>query len=201
MSPRDRIVALVRECGALAAARALAEEYADAAREDLAGLPRIALPGSPRVAAGLHSRARPLKTRGRDESRRRGRASRSPFATSCAATSTSTTCLAPRRSPTGSFDSLERELKDIEGRFPEFVTPDSPTQRVGEKPSDDFASFDHPVPMLSLDNTYSEEDPQGIRATHLPHRRGAIDSIHGGVEDRWGLALPCISAMGRSIVP
>ena len=56
------------------------------------------------------------------------------------------------------FDSLERELKDIEGRFPELVTPDSPTQRVGEKPSDDFASFDHPVPMLSLDNTYSEEE-------------------------------------------
>ena len=56
------------------------------------------------------------------------------------------------------FDGLERELREIEERFPDLVTPDSPTRRVGERPSDEFPSFVHRVPMLSLDNTYSEEE-------------------------------------------
>jgi DNA ligase (NAD+) len=56
------------------------------------------------------------------------------------------------------YDRLERELRDLEAAHPELVTPDSPTQRVGEKPSEAFAPFVHRVPMLSLDNTYSEEE-------------------------------------------
>jgi DNA ligase (NAD+) len=56
------------------------------------------------------------------------------------------------------YDALERELRDLEAQFPELVTPDSPTQRVGERPSDEFPSFVHQVPMLSLDNTYSEDE-------------------------------------------
>jgi DNA ligase (NAD+) len=56
------------------------------------------------------------------------------------------------------YDRLERELRELEGRFPELVTPDSPTQRVGEKPSDEFPSFVHSSAMLSLDNTYSEDE-------------------------------------------
>jgi len=56
------------------------------------------------------------------------------------------------------FDALERELRELEARFPELVSPDSPTQRVGEKPSEEFPTFVHRVPMLSLDNTYSEEE-------------------------------------------
>ena len=56
------------------------------------------------------------------------------------------------------YDALERELRDLEAAHPELVTPDSPTQRVGEKPSEGFAAFAHRVPMLSLDNTYSEEE-------------------------------------------
>jgi DNA ligase (NAD+) len=56
------------------------------------------------------------------------------------------------------YDRLERELRDLEAEHPELVTPDSPTQRVGERPSDDFPSVRHRVPMLSLDNTYSEEE-------------------------------------------
>ena len=58
----------------------------------------------------------------------------------------------------GEFDALERELRELEARFPELVSPDSPTQRVGEKPSEEFPTFVHRVPMLSLDNTYSEEE-------------------------------------------
>jgi DNA ligase (NAD+) len=56
------------------------------------------------------------------------------------------------------YDALERELRDLEAEHPELVTPDSPTQRVGEKPSDEFPTFVHRVPMLSLDNTYSEDE-------------------------------------------
>jgi DNA ligase (NAD+) len=56
------------------------------------------------------------------------------------------------------YDRLERELRDLEAQHPELVTPDSPTQRVGERPSEEFPSFTHRVPMLSLDNTYSEDE-------------------------------------------
>jgi DNA ligase (NAD+) len=56
------------------------------------------------------------------------------------------------------YDALERELRDLEAEFPDLVTPDSPTQRVGEKPSEEFPTFVHRVPMLSLDNTYSGEE-------------------------------------------
>jgi DNA ligase (NAD+) len=56
------------------------------------------------------------------------------------------------------YDALERELRDIEARFPDLVTPDSPTQRVGETPSEEFPTFLHRVRMLSLDNTYNEDE-------------------------------------------
>jgi len=56
------------------------------------------------------------------------------------------------------YDALERELRELETRYPDLVTPDSPTQRVGEKPSDEFPTWEHRVPMLSLDNTYSEDE-------------------------------------------
>jgi len=56
------------------------------------------------------------------------------------------------------YDRLERELRELEAQFPELVTPDSPTQRVGERPSESFPTCVHRVPMLSLDNTYNEEE-------------------------------------------
>jgi DNA ligase (NAD+) len=56
------------------------------------------------------------------------------------------------------YDELYKELVDLETQFPKLVTPDSPTQRVGGKPLQVFAQIQHRVPMLSLDNTYSEEE-------------------------------------------
>jgi DNA ligase (NAD+) len=56
------------------------------------------------------------------------------------------------------YDRLYKELTDLETKFPEFVTPDSPTQRVGGRPLQAFAQIQHRVPMLSLDNTYSEDE-------------------------------------------
>jgi len=56
------------------------------------------------------------------------------------------------------YDALLAELKALEAEHPQLVTPDSPTQRVGERASGGFAAFKHRLPMLSLDNTYSLED-------------------------------------------
>ena len=56
------------------------------------------------------------------------------------------------------YDRLYKELVDLETRFPELISPDSPTQGVGEKPLKAFAQVTHRVPMLSLDNTYSEDE-------------------------------------------
>ena len=56
------------------------------------------------------------------------------------------------------YDRLYKELVDLEAEFPKLVTPDSPTQRVGGTPLQAFAQIEHRVPMLSLDNTYSEDE-------------------------------------------
>lgn len=56
------------------------------------------------------------------------------------------------------FDALDRELRDLEAAHPELITPDSPTQRVGETPLSEFPSLAHQEPMLSLENTYSEDE-------------------------------------------
>ena len=56
------------------------------------------------------------------------------------------------------FDKLMRELKDLEAKHPKLLTPDSPTQRVGGKPREGFVKVPHSSPMLSLDNTYNEEE-------------------------------------------
>ena len=56
------------------------------------------------------------------------------------------------------YDRLYRELVELERQFPQLVTPDSPTQRVSEKPMEGFRPVRHAVPMLSLDNTYSQEE-------------------------------------------
>jgi DNA ligase (NAD+) len=56
------------------------------------------------------------------------------------------------------YDALYRELADLEGQHPELQTPDSPTQKVGGKPLEQFTQVTHRTPMLSLDNTYSEEE-------------------------------------------
>src|SRR5437660_2753777 len=56
------------------------------------------------------------------------------------------------------YDELMRELRALEEAFPEFITPDSPTQRVGGAPTELFAPARHRVPMLSLDNAFSWEE-------------------------------------------
>lgn len=56
------------------------------------------------------------------------------------------------------YDELIEKLRRLEGKHPELITPDSPTQRVGGRPADGFPEFVHRRPMLSLDNSYSIEE-------------------------------------------
>jgi len=56
------------------------------------------------------------------------------------------------------LDSLKKELFDLEQKYPEFITPDSPTQRIGGKPLDKFEKVKHPQPMLSFNDAFSQED-------------------------------------------
>jgi DNA ligase (NAD+) len=59
------------------------------------------------------------------------------------------------------YDKLFAELKLLEGKYPELITPESPTQRVSEQPIKDFEQVTHSIPMLSIDNTYSAD---GLKA-------------------------------------
>jgi len=56
------------------------------------------------------------------------------------------------------YDSLLKELRDLEEMHPDLVLPDSPTRRVSGKPLDEFPQVEHKVAMLSLDNCYSQEE-------------------------------------------
>lgn len=67
------------------------------------------------------------------------------------------------------FDALLRELQALEAEHPALVTPDSPTQRVGGRPAEGFATVAHLVPMLSLDNAYTETE---LRAFDERVRKG-----------------------------
>jgi len=60
--------------------------------------------------------------------------------------------------PDVEYDRLVRELQSLEEDHPELVTPDSPTQRVGDRPIEAFGTIEHRLPMLSLDNAFSEDE-------------------------------------------
>lgn len=56
------------------------------------------------------------------------------------------------------YDQLVKRLEELERQYPELITPDSPTQRIGEEITGEFPTVEHRIPMLSLDNTYNEEE-------------------------------------------
>ena len=56
------------------------------------------------------------------------------------------------------YDRLFHLLKDLESKYSEFITPDSPTQRVASELTKEFPQVRHLTPMLSLDNSYNEDD-------------------------------------------
>jgi len=64
--------------------------------------------------------------------------------------------------PDAEYDRIFRALEELEKKFPELVTTDSPTQRVGAAPLKEFGQVRHTIPMLSLANAFSEEELQGF---------------------------------------
>jgi DNA ligase (NAD+) len=72
--------------------------------------------------------------------------------------------------PDAEYDRLFRELQDLEAAHPELLTPDSPTQRVGGKPLDHFASVRHALPMLSI-RTETDTEASGAEAFDARVRR------------------------------
>jgi DNA ligase (NAD+) len=88
------------------------------------------------------------------------------------------------------FDRLMRQLKDLESEHPALLTPDSPTQRVGGKPREGFVKVRHSSPMLSLDNTYNEEDLRNWeRRVHELSGRKDVDCVCELKLDGMSLAL------------
>ncbi len=97
------------------------------------------------------------------------------------------------------YDALLRELKDLEARYPEIVTPDSPTQRVGAPPLDAFQPAEHAVPMLSLENAM---DAEGLREFDARIHRflGTEDPIVYACEPKFdGLAVELVYEEGRLV--
>jgi DNA ligase (NAD+) len=88
------------------------------------------------------------------------------------------------------FDRLMQQLKDLEAEHPSLIAPDSPTQRVGGKPREGFVKVRHSSPMLSLDNTYSEEELRGWETrVHELSGRKDVDYVCELKLDGMSLAL------------
>ena len=82
--------------------------------------------------------------------------------------------------PDAEYDQLFRELQQLEAQHPDLIFPDSPTQRVGGEPLPEFNQVQHDVPMLSINNGFSEED------VHNFDRR-----VHEGLESNRAVHYAC----------
>jgi DNA ligase (NAD+) len=88
------------------------------------------------------------------------------------------------------FDKLMQKLKDLEAEDPPLITHDSPTQRVGGKPREGFVKVPHSSPMLSLDNTYNEDELRDWeRRVHELSGQSEVDYVCELKLDGMSLAL------------
>jgi DNA ligase (NAD+) len=86
------------------------------------------------------------------------------------------------------YDRLFRELQQLEERYPQLVTPDSPTQRVGAAPLSEFAQVTHRTPMLSLNNAF--EDDEVIAFDRRAREALGVDAVDYAAEPKFdGLAI------------
>ena len=74
------------------------------------------------------------------------------------------------------YDALMQQLRELEAKHPQLITPDSPTQRVAGRPAEGFAEFIHRVPMLSLDNSYNIDELRAFDERCRKLAGGAIGS-------------------------
>ena len=100
--------------------------------------------------------------------------------------------------PDSEYDRLLQELQKLEARYPDLLTPDSPTQRVGAEPLDGFDEISHQIPMLSLGNAFSAEDMENFDR-RIRDKLG-VDSVRYVGEPKLdGLAVSLVYENGRLI--
>lgn len=100
------------------------------------------------------------------------------------------------------YDALMHELRELEARYPELITPDSPTQRVGYPPAKEFRTVSHAIPMLSIDDAMTEEevlefDRRIKRFLNLPEDQPVEYTVEPKID---GLAVELVYEEGRLVV-
>ena len=101
--------------------------------------------------------------------------------------------------PDSEYDRLYRELQQLENEYPQLITTDSPTQRVGEQPLEAFSQVTHRVPMLSLDNVFTEEELEAF-IRRIQDRLELSEEIEFNAEPKLdGLAVSLIYQDGRFV--
>src|SRR5215470_9010792 len=94
------------------------------------------------------------------------------------------------------YDRLMKQLAELEAQFPDLITPDSPTQRVGGAPSEKFAKVVHRMPMLSLANVF--DDDELVQFDDRVRRLLAIKDVDYVCEPKLdGLAVELVYENGR----
>lgn len=101
--------------------------------------------------------------------------------------------------PDAEYDRLLQKLTQLEAAHPEFITPDSPTQRIGSTPLPSFSPIQHELPMLSLENAFDETDVQAFNK-RICQRLKTDESIHYVCEPKIdGVAVNLLYEHGKLI--
>jgi len=97
------------------------------------------------------------------------------------------------------YDKLFRQLEELEAAYPELITPDSPTQRVGAEPSKEFGSVTHSIPLLSLANAMNEIELRefDVRVKKLLELEGEVEYVAEPKLD--GLAVELVYEKGKFV--
>lgn len=99
--------------------------------------------------------------------------------------------------PDVEYDRLYRELQQLETAYPQFISHESPSQRVGDQPLSEFSQVRHEVPMLSLDNVFSDEELDAFNKRIL-QRLDSEDSLEFAAEPKLdGLAVSLLYQDGK----
>ena len=100
--------------------------------------------------------------------------------------------------PDAEYDRLMLELIGLEKKYPELVTPESPTQRVGSKPLAEFSEVQHVIPMLSLANAFAEDEM--VAFDKRVREKLAVDKIEYAAETKLdGLAISLLYEQGKLV--
>lgn len=98
------------------------------------------------------------------------------------------------------YDRLMRQLVELEQQYPEMITPDSPTQRIGAAPLEKFETVRHSIPMLSLENAFADNEIKEFdeRIKRFLRLEGPVDYVAEPKMD--GLAVEIVYEAGRLVV-